>query len=616
MVKEEHIVQQPKALLTILGKMALKPQVKFDQLFPKLYNFELWLLAYQIIAPKTGNLTPGVDGKTVDGFKLKLIEQTIADLKASRYRPKPVRRIYLPKPNGQGQRPIGIPSYQDKLLQTVLKLILQAIYEPLFANTSHGFRPQRSCHTALAEVKKMHGTRWWVEGDISGFFNNLNHSVLLTILQKKITDQRFLHLIKQLLEAGYLENWRFHQTYSGVPQGGNLSPVISNIYLNEFDQQMLQKRLEFNRGKNRAQTKEYRQLSSQVRSAKHQARQNGNWANYKALKRKLRSLPGTDPYDPNFRRLSYVRYADDWLVGVIGTKAEALALKSWIKEYLNKELHLELNEAKTLVTHAKQRVAFLGYEVKRWKGSRHLTFRHSGKVRTQRTTSYRLMLLLPHPKLVEMGRKYGNPARWRGRARVHLQQMSELEILLHYNAELRGFLGYYALADNLKAEGNRLLNIARSSFLHTLARKRRSTLPKTARSLKRGQGHYVLRVKKGQVGQAAKEYELLASTRQLHKGKLNYKQEVDHQPNLAMYFARTELSQRLLAERCEWCGQEGKAAEVEVHHVRKVKDLKGKALWEQVMIERKRKTMVLCRNCHDELHAGRLSEKNRINRTG
>src|SRR5215469_7088741 len=168
--KEVHTVQHPNAILTILSKMSLKPEVKFDKLFQKLYNVELWLLAYQRIAPKPGNMTPGVDGKTVDGAGLRLIRNAIADLKASKYKPIPVRRVYIPKPNGK-QRPLGIPAFQDKLLGTVLKLILEAIYEPTFSNRSHGFRPERSCHTALATVKRdMTGVRWWVEGDIKGFF--------------------------------------------------------------------------------------------------------------------------------------------------------------------------------------------------------------------------------------------------------------------------------------------------------------------------------------------------------------------------------------------------------------------------------------------------------------
>jgi retron-type reverse transcriptase len=195
------VPQQPKILLAILGKMGQKPEVKFDDLYPKLYNVELWLLAYQLLAPKSGNLTPGTDGQTIDGAGLKLINQLIHELKTMSYKPKPARRVYLPKPNGK-QRPIGIAGFRDKLLQTVIKLLLEAIYEPTFANTSHGFRPGRNCHTALQQVKEQVGIRWWIEGDIKSFFDTMEHEVLLKILNKRITDQRLLHLISQLMRAG------------------------------------------------------------------------------------------------------------------------------------------------------------------------------------------------------------------------------------------------------------------------------------------------------------------------------------------------------------------------------------------------------------------------------
>lgn len=208
-------MQQAENLLAILGRMGCKPQVKFDKLFQKLYNVNLWLMAYQTIAAKPGNLTAGVDGKTIDGAGLKLIEELIADLKAARFKPKPVRRTYIPKSNGKF-RPLDILTFKDKLVQTVLKLILQAIYEPTFTDTSHGFRPNRSTHTALQQVKRMEGVSWWVEGDIKGFFDHLNPKTLLQILSKRITDNRFLHLIEQFLEAGYLEDQRYHPTYAGV----------------------------------------------------------------------------------------------------------------------------------------------------------------------------------------------------------------------------------------------------------------------------------------------------------------------------------------------------------------------------------------------------------------
>jgi len=223
---------------------------------------------------------------------------------------------------------------------TVLKLILEAIYEPTFSRCSHGFRPERSCHTALEQIQtEMTGTRWWVEGDIKGFFDHVNHDTLLSILSRRISDKRFLHLIGQLLKAGYVEDWRYHQTYSGVPQGGNLSPLLANLYLNELDQAITAKMARFNKGKARKESREYRRISRKVDAAKKQARRTGEWTAYKALRTiKLQTLSG-EPQDPEYRRLFYARYADDFLCAVIGTKAEAEELKAWLEDYLRQELH-------------------------------------------------------------------------------------------------------------------------------------------------------------------------------------------------------------------------------------------------------------------------------------
>src|SRR5260221_4520493 len=505
-----------------------------------------------------------------------------------------------------------MPSFRDKLLQTVLKLILEAIYEPTFAESSHGLRTERSCQTALEQIKsKMTGTRWWVEGDIKGFFDHVNHDTLLRILSKRITDKRFLHLIGQLLQAGYVEDWRYHHTYSGVPQGGNLSPLLANVYLNELDQAIAAKATTFNKGGARRRSKEYHNISVMAAAAKKKARRTGDWTRYKALRKSMLNTPSVDHHDPEYRRLFYTRYADDFLVGVIGTEAEAIELKTWLEQYLRDELQLELSAEKTLITHASQRVRFLGYDIVRWKGTRIRRTRTKVGVRTKRTTEYQLALLLPHDKSVSFAKGYGNPQNWHGTHRKPLLRLSELEILMTYNAEIRGFLGYYALADNLKLVAGKILWLTTSSFLRTVANKRQSSLKKVARNLKRGPGRYVIPLSKD--GKPVKEYELVSSTRQLKKGKITY-HNPDLLPNICMYNSRTELGRRLLAHTCEWCGtQEG---QIEVHHIRKLGNLKGKEAWERQMIERHRKTMILCVECHDELHAGQLSEKKRLGETG
>jgi group II intron reverse transcriptase/maturase len=603
-------VQEPTTLLAILGKMAKKPGVRFHKLYQKLYNPRLWMLAYQSIAPKPGNMTPGTDGHTIDGMGMRIINGLIADLKASRYKPTPVRRVYIPKANGK-LRPLGIPSFRDKLLQTGLKLLLEAIYEPVFSEASHGFRPGRSCHTALEHVKKdMTGTRWWVEGDIKGFFDHVQHDTLLRILGKRITDSRLLHLLHQLLQAGYMEDWVYHRTYSGTPQGGNLSPLLANIYLHELDEAIAQKQATFNTGRARRRSAEYHRLNVAVSTAKKRARQNGNWSQYKALKKASLVTPSVDHQDSSYRRLFYVRYADDFLLGIIGTKDDAAALRSWLETFLRDELHLELSVEKTLITHATKRVRFLGYDVRRWTGVRIVRFitPTHGTV-TRRTGPYQLRLLMPRDKTVAFAQTFGDTATWRGTPRTRLLNLSELEILLLFNAEVRGFLGYYSLADNLTQEADKVLWLTTTSFFCTLAAKRRSQMKAVACSLKQGAGRYA--VLAPQSGGTKKAYELVSSTRQLPKRQINY-DAPDLLPNLMRYQSKTELGTRLLANRCEWCNtQEGL---MEVHHVRKLGNLKGRTVWERQMIQRRRKTLILCVECHDELHAGKLNARKRMSR--
>ena len=589
--------------------MARKPAVQFDKLYPKLYNVELWLLAYQQLAPKPGNMTPGADGQTMDGAGLKLIAELIDELKTMSYTPKPARRVYLTKPNGK-QRPIGIAGFRDKLVQTVVKLLLEAIYEPTFADSSHGFRPGRSCHTALQQVKDQVGIRWWIEGDIRSFFDTLQQDVLLKILKNRITDQRFLHLLSQLMQAGYMENWQFHRTYSGVPQGSCLSPILSNIYLNELDQAMAAKAQEFNCGKRRARNPEYHRISQNCYYAKRKARVSGDWRAYTALQQQMLRTDYQEPMDPAYRRLVYTRYADDTLIGIIGTKADAMEVKAWLAHYLKEQLGLELSEEKTLITHASQRVRFLGYDIRRWKGERRLRFHTKQGVVTKRTSAYQLKLLIPYDKTVSFGKEYGEVRGWRGKHRGKLLNLSELEILMTYNSEVRGFLNYYILADNFSDVGNKVLWLTSSSFFHTLAGKYNTTVKKVSQQHKRGPNRYVVPLRDNH-GHVVREYELVSSTRQFDRrypARAGLVVDQKATPHKGLQ-GRTELTRRLLANQCEWCGST--AGQMEVHHVRKLGTLKGRAIWEQQMIQRQRKTMILCEECHRELHAGTLQASKR-----
>ena len=287
---------------------------RYDRIYRNLFNEDFFLRAYQKIHAKQGNMTPGTDGTTIDGFSRKQISQLIELLKWERYQPKPVRRTYIPKKNGK-MRPLGIPAFADKLVQEVVRQILEAIYEPIFSDNSHGFRPNRSCHTALYQIKSTcRGTNWVIEGDITGCFDHIDHEILLKILSKKIDDGRFLELIRKFLKAGYLEFNQKYNSLSGTPQGGIISPILANIYLHEFDKFMEGISAEYTKGKQRRPYREYQILQYK----RNRAKKKGNQEQADEYLRQMQNIPALDPMDKNYQRVKYVRYADDFVVCIIG----------------------------------------------------------------------------------------------------------------------------------------------------------------------------------------------------------------------------------------------------------------------------------------------------------
>ena len=338
-----------------------KRGLPLEGIYRLLYNRNLYLRAYGHLYSNQGAMTKGTTSEIVDGMSLAKIDRLIEQLRYERFRWTPVRRVNLPKPNG-GTRPLGIPTWTDKLLQEVIRMILEAYYEPQFSDRSHGFRPDRGCHTALSEVvTHWTGVRWFVEGDIKGCFDNIDHEVLLSVLGEKLHDNRFLRLLKYLLKAGYLEDWKYGRTLSGTPQGGVVSPILSNIYLDRLDKFVETVLIPAHtRGTARRRNPTWSALTK--RASYHQTR--GNHTLAVTLRQEMQCHPSGDPQDPNYRRLRYVLYADDFVLGFIGPKAEAGQIKESLETFLRDTLKLELSREKTLITHATSQAAgFLGYEL-------------------------------------------------------------------------------------------------------------------------------------------------------------------------------------------------------------------------------------------------------------
>ncbi|PGM50802.1 group II intron reverse transcriptase/maturase [Bacillus cereus] len=601
-------MRNPKIVLDNLVLKSREEDYKFTRLYRNLYNKEFYLIAYSNIYTKEGNMTKGTDGKTIDGFSLERVNELINKLKDESYQPKPSRRREIPKANG-GKRPLGIPSFNDKLIQEIIRMILEAIYEGKFQESSHGFRPKRSCHTALEQVKlTFTGVKWFIEGDIKSFFDNINHRKLIEILERHIKDQKFIRLIWKFLRAGYLDDWVYHRTYSGTPQGGIISPLLSNIYLNELDKYVGELQNDFQNGKSRKRNPEYRNLEYQVRMQKK--RLQTHWEvlseidkrneikKYKELREKMLQTDYLDPMDQSYKRVQYIRYADDFLMGVIGNKSDCQYLKEKLTQFLGDDLKLELSKEKTLITHSKKFARFLGYDIKvrRGKGTK-----KTKKGSTQRVFNYQCILYLPQDKWVKKlkGLKaivMQKDGKWKPIHRTELINNEPLEIQGIYNAEIRGLYNYYKMAINVSSLHS-FNFFMKYSYLKTLARKYKS-------SVKKMYSKFSIN------GKLAIKYETVKGTKisfyykdGFRKSKIS-NDNVDRLPLTAKYSCRSSIIQRLLANKCEYCGDQKE--KMEVHHVRKLKDLKGKKQWEQFMIARKRKTLVLCHKCHVNLHRGKL----------
>ena len=604
-------MRNPENVLNSLIRHSKDTNYQYDRIYRILYNREMYLAAYQNIYANEGNMTAGTDGETIDGMSIQRIDALIASLKDESYQPHPSRRTYIRKKDGIRKRPLGIPAFKDKLLQEVIRMILEAIYEGSFENSSHGFRPDRSCHTALDQIQgTFTGAKWFIEGDIKGFFDNINHEILINILRERIADERMIRLIRKFLKAGYLEDWVFHKTYSGTPQGGIISPILANIYLDKLDKFMREYAEKFNIGEKRKRNPVYRKLETQraklVREMKVADDRTEKDRILKAihqLDKERTNVPCHLEMDDSYKRMRYVRYADDFLIGVIGSKKDCEAIKQEIAEFLSAKLGLELSQEKTLITHGHQCAHFLGFNIyvrksnlpKRDKAGK-LVRNYGGRVVLEVATETIRDKLL---SLKAMKMTYVNGKEvWKPVARYSMKDSDDLEILKTYNSEIRGFYNYYSIANNSSII-NSFKYIMEYSMYKTYATKYRTSKRKIINKFRINKDFGV----KYKTKDGKEKVCVLYNEGFRRKGKCTYG-DIDIIKDKKIYLERTSLIQRLEANRCELCGAEN--VPIEIHHVRKLKDLQGKKFWESFMTARKRKTLALCHKCHVDLHHGKL----------
>lgn len=591
--------------MEILARISKNSNRNKEEVFTKLYRYllrpDLYFEAYRNLYANSGAATRGVNKDTADGFSEAKTAKIIKSLADETYWPMPVRRTYIEKSNGK-KRPLGIPTFTDKLVQEVLRMILQAVYEPVFLNCSHGFRPNRSCHTALTEVKnEFTGARWFVEGDIKGCFDNIDHTVLVGLINQKIKDARLIKLIYKFMKTGYVEDWRYHGTYSGTPQGGIISPILANIYLHELDKFVMKLKADFDVYEKKKYTPEYNALLSkqavarrQIREAEGEKRQR-LIEKYNQIRDEKLKTPAKSQTD---KRIKYIRYADDFLIGVNGSREDCVEIKRKLTEFIGQSLKMELSDEKTLITHSNEYARFLGYDVR---VRRDTQVKCVGKLNhTKRTLSNRAELVVPlndkiHKFIFSKGIAIQElSGALRPVHRPELLHLSDLEIVSSYNSELRGICNYYNLASNFCRMGY-LAYLMEYSCLRTLANKHRSSVPKMITKFKDGQGEWGI------------PYETKQGWKRCYFAKYADCKSVNNPADtitMATQMYRMSVNtfeKRLKAHTCELCGTT-ESDHYEVHHINKLKNLKGKEPWECAMIAKRRKTLVVCRSCHNMIH--------------
>jgi group II intron reverse transcriptase/maturase len=597
----------------------IESQLAFDakgrciNAFKVLSDAQTLKLSYESTKSKPGNMTKGVDKETLDGINKVWFEETAEALRNESWKPKPVRRIYIPKPNGK-MRPIGISSPREKIIQQSMKMALETVLDKSFEDCSHGFRPNKGCHTALRQIREWKGVSWFIEGDIVGFFTNMDHNVLDGLLRKHFDEARLINLFWKFAKAGYIE-WEskeFVPTEAGYPQGSVLSPVLSNLMLHSIDRYMksvIRKFEEKCKGiKPYLTNPEYHKFTMRINRLKKKIllrKQKGLDNSIEKLslissikaRRKMKSLIP----NPNFVKIAYQRYADDWIVGIWGPKKIALELKKILGDKL-KALKLELSEEKTLITNARSgRAHFLGTFINRAVSDRWVSYRKvDGKAR--RNPSGNVWLTAPILELVKRLEDKGflvrNGVKWNPKSIGKLTILPLPDIIRRYNSIVNGIFNYYSFADN-RGKLRKIYWILSESLRKTICRKLK--ISESAFRKRFGKNiSMTIKTNKEENKRVAFSIPDFARRPMHFLGHARFLNP----------FATLQLKVSTRWALDQVCASCGSSEEVEMHHVRHIKTIDVKlSNFDKQLARINRKQVPLCRTCHREVHRGNYHGK-------
>lgn len=568
-----------------------------EDIFRILRKEDIWIAAYEKIKSNKGSLTPGITKETLDGMSLERLKRLQEEVVSETYQFKAVKEIEIPKPDGR-KRPLGLPTANDKIVQEVVRMILDAIYEPLFAEESFGFRQGKGTHDALHYVEnKFRWTDFVVEGDIKEAYPTIDHNILYEILRKRINDGRFLNLIRKLLKCGILKNGIFSRSSFGVPQGSIVSPILANIYYHELDLWVKERATYYGKVRSPQRNKDYKRLSYQIGKIGNKLKGlDKRSEEYKQLVRELKKLKKERFQTPSLAspaiQVEYVRYADDWMIGISGSKQLAYQLKEEVRIFLEEKLKQTLHPTKTKITDLRAgKAKFLGYDIYLPKEGRISKYTGSG-TRTTRRTNPKLRMDLPLDSVLKRMEERGYIAATtnghRPTSKAGYTTLEDIVIVDHFQKVWKGIENYYAGCTNL-SRLQYVHYLLRMSCAMTLAHRHRSSSKKIFR--KHGKA---LTVKKRE---RTKSFPYRNHWSLNDRRWFSQRQLVDP---FTIYANR--VSRSTLGRPCRVCHSK---EQIEMHHVRHIrKEGVRYGGFHKEMSLLNRKQIPLCRECHRKVHLG------------